>query len=517
MRLLIAVVLVLGPITAGGCTSSRPNDPIATLDRYESAHQRQVPAAGAVYPGLEPMIPARLVFVGDIMLGRGVAPVAAADPDGLFSEARFAITKADLAYANLESPFTVRPHVGPTPYALEADPDLAVLLRTAGFDALSVANNHAGDAGLPSIVDTLIALEDAGVAAIGGGRDWEEAHRPALLDAGETSIATFAFDASQAGLAAGRGPGIARWDASTAEDQIKAALESADLVTVSIHGGVEYATDRDPDMWQIATQLAEWGVDVVWGHGPHMVQPIEVVDPDGDDRPTVIATSLGNFLFDQDRPGTETGAILEVMASTEGVQAYRVGATEHDDRRVHFIEWRLPEGDAVLYGLDWWTLTQPVDTTDSPKTRIEMPDVVIRDAGLGDITGDGTEDLVVAFRRVFRETEVTRLFPDHEWVDEGGRSAHLGVYRPGDFRQWWVAGSLFDPVEVIAVCDGSLAVGYSSLQDPAVVATGGWRWRGFGFATGPDLPGVGIPGCKDVDGDGLQDPVITNRETRERN
>jgi poly-gamma-glutamate capsule biosynthesis protein CapA/YwtB (metallophosphatase superfamily) len=466
---------------------------------------------------LEPVQPVRLVFAGDIMLGRDVAPVAAADPDGVFGDVRFVITKPDLAFANLESPLTIQPHVRLTPYALEADPDAAVLLQMAGFDALSIANNHAGDAGPPSIVDTLVALEDLGVVAIGGGRDWGEAHRPTLLDAGEFTVKSLAFDASQAGLEAGSGPGIARWDTATAEDQIAAARASADLVTVSIHGGVEYLTDPDPHIWQIASQLAGWGVDVVWGHGPHVVQPIEVVDPDGDGRPTVIATSLGNFLFDQHRPGTQAGVVLEVMASIDGVQAYRVGTTEHSDRRVHFVEWLLPEGDAVLCGLDWWTLTQPVDMTDSPRPLIEMPDLVIRDTGLGDVTGDGAEDLVVSFRRDFRETEVTRLFPDHQWVDEDGRSAHLGVYRPGNFRQWWVAGSLFNPVEVIAVCDGSVAVGYSTLHDPAVVATGGWRWQGFGFATGPDLTGFGTPGCADVDGDGLRDPVITNRQTRERN
>ncbi len=66
---------------------------------------------------------ARLLFAGDVMLGRGVAKIAAADADGLFAEIRFEVASADIAVANLESPLTSRPHdpaFGPN--ALEAPP-----------------------------------------------------------------------------------------------------------------------------------------------------------------------------------------------------------------------------------------------------------------------------------------------------------------------------------------------------------------------------------------------------------
>ena len=104
----------------------------------------------AAAPGAGASGPRRFVslFAGDVMLGRGVAPVAAADPHALFAGVRDEISAADLAVANLESPLTLRRHLPAFgPNALEARPASAALLRGAGFDALAIANNHAGDAG----------------------------------------------------------------------------------------------------------------------------------------------------------------------------------------------------------------------------------------------------------------------------------------------------------------------------------------------------------------------------------
>ncbi len=81
------------------------------------------------------------------------------------------------------------------------------------------------------------------------------------------------------------------------------------------------------------------------------------------------------------------------------------------------------------------------------------------------------------------------------------------------FEQVWVAGTLFRPVARLAVCDGSLALAFDSLDDPTIVATGGWVWQRFGFTVPAELPGAGTPGCIDVDGDGRLDPVILDRGT----
>jgi hypothetical protein len=88
------------------------------------------------------------------------------------------------------------------------------------------------------------------------------------------------------------------------------------------------------------------------------------------------------------------------------------------------------------------------------------------------------------------------------------------MYRPGDLRPRWVAGTLIRPVVALAPCDGALAVAYSTLDRPAVVAASAWRWGGFGFVPLPELAGSGTPSCADVDGDGASDPLVLGRSSR---
>src|SRR5438132_12004486 len=126
----------------------------------------------------------RLLFGGDVMLGRGVAPVVARDPASVFAGIRFAVNSADLAVANLESPLTRRPHLPAFgPNALEAPPGSARLLAAAGFDAMGIANNHAGDAGPATVADTMRALAAPGLGVVGAGRTAAEAFRPRIVEA----------------------------------------------------------------------------------------------------------------------------------------------------------------------------------------------------------------------------------------------------------------------------------------------------------------------------------------------
>jgi hypothetical protein len=67
------------------------------------------------------------------------------------------------------------------------------------------------------------------------------------------------------------------------------------------------------------------------------------------------------------------------------------------------------------------------------------------------------------------------------------------------------------PVGLLAACDESAAFAYTTLDDPAVVATGAAVWNGFGFTLAADLAGRGTPSCADVDRDGYLDPVIVDR------
>lgn len=443
------------------------------------------------------------------MLGRNVADVVDLDPDGLFEDVRYVVASADIAVGNLESPLTLRSQVVEGEQLI-ADPDSARLLSDAGFDAMGIANNHAGDAGSESVLDTMVALEAAAVVPIGGGSTAAEAVAPRIIERAGVRVAYLAFDATGQGLVAGENAGVAPWSVAAAQAAVAAAREAADVVTVGLHGGIEYSTATDPQLQRLGELLARWNVDVVWGHGPHVPQPIEAIDPDGDGRMTVVATSLGNFIFDQSRRSTTQGGVLEVLAGPDGVAAWRMGTAEHEDLRVHFEGWELPNGDAVLLGSEWWNLpfAPAVDAEPERPDASQFPHGTVVDAAQADVTGDGVEDVVVAYRHPFRPNAINDLYPDHDFVDANGDSAHIGVFEPGSFRPLWGAGTLFEPIELVLPCDTGVAVGYSNLDDRTVIASGALTWRYFGFAAAPILPGSAVLGCSDVDQDGRTDPVV---------
>lgn len=477
-------------------------------------------AAPAAEPRDVPGSPAasvRLLFAGDVMLGRGVAGIPVSEPAGPLAGVRWPVASADLALANLESPLTTASHdPAAGPNALEAPPSAAAFLAAAGFDAAAIANNHAGDAGPATVPDTVDALAAEGLPAVGAGASLAEAFSPLVVEVHGLRVALLAFDATGAGPRAGpSSPGVAWWDEDLARAAVSRAASSADLVAVGLHGGLEYVPSADPYLLEVARILARAGADVVWGHGAHVIQPVRTIDPDGDGRPTVVATSLGNLLFDQHAPGTRRGALLEVLAGRDGVRAYRVGTAEHRAGPATFRGWGPPRGDAVALGGAWWSLARAV----GPEPGGGPMDLAafegdVADSALGDPDGDGRPDLVVAFRRPFRARDAGLGLRRGSLVDALGRSAHVGLFGPEDLRPRWVAGTLARPVPELAACDGALAVAYSTLDEPGIVAAGAWRWGGFGFVALADLPGPGVPSCSDVDGDGAADALVLERSGR---
>jgi poly-gamma-glutamate capsule biosynthesis protein CapA/YwtB (metallophosphatase superfamily) len=462
---------------------------------------------------LEPLVQrvARLAFVGDLMLGRNVSPVVESDPGSVFERLRPALVAADLAFGNLESPLTTRPHIA-GPHALEAEPSAATLLAGAGFDVLDVANNHASDAGPDTVVDTIRALHAAGLHAVGGGATASAAEAPVVLDANGVTVGVLVFDASGGAAATSTSPGVSTWDTASAYDAVTELRQEVDVVVVGLHGGVEYLKRPDPTLAHLVDMIAGWGVDIIWGHGAHAAYPVEFgADPT---RASVVAPGLGNALFDQRLPGTQVGGLLEVLVDADGVIAVRTGTITIDAGRSAFEGWDVPSGDAVALDGGWWSLVRPWTAATLPPSstsaREMLPDGFdVVAAAVGDVTGSGVADTVISYRRPAIDHAVHERFPGVEWVDETGRSAHIAVYRP-DGSMRWGSAFLFQPIADVAVCTGAIAIAFSTFGDQAVVAGGAWTWDRFGFVTAPPLAGHATPACADIDHDSRLDAVLAD-------
>jgi hypothetical protein len=228
--------------------------------------------------------------------------------------------------------------------------------------------------------------------------------------------------------------------------------------------------------------------------------------------PAHLAVSgLGTLLSGDPSAG---GAVLEVLADEAGVVAFRVGRITHADLRTHFAGWDLPEGDASLLDGEWWTLTRLVTPVPVSRPPADLPfergDLTA--AAVGDVTGDGVPDVAAAYRHPHQPGLLSEALPGAVGVDSRGRSAHLGIFTP-EGEALWAAGVIPRPVGDLAACDGSVALAYTGLDDPGIAATGAAVWRGLSLRPAPELPGIGVPGCADVDGDGHLDPVILGRST----
>ena len=213
------------------------------------------------------------------------------------------------------------------------------------------------------------------------------------------------------------------------------------------------------------------------------------------------------------RPATSDPAspthvtVIEVLGGVTGIVAHRAGLLELTPDELRLPTWRLPGDGADAVALDgaWWSLgpTRPAaeplasPTPDRLRARLAQDPVSamrrLVDVSVGDVTGDGIPDIALSFRRPYRRTLLNASLPRRFWTDADGLSAHVGLYRVTDLSEIWVAGTLVRPVRRLAACTGALAVAYSTLRRPRIVATSAWRWQGFAFLPLPELPGRGTP------------------------
>lgn len=277
-----------------------------------------------------------LCAVGDVLPHRKVKATAVAHGwDWVFAEAAPMLRSADLAFANLESP--VAPGVNEPVHdeVFDAPTEMLTGLAAAGIDVVSMANNHAFDQRPEGIVETWNRVREAGMHSVGAGPDEVAARSPWIAEVDGVRIAFLAFadlsnidgnttrDAPTVFFAGarhcdGRCDGIDRDAVHYAldEDRILGAVRTAeamaDVVVVSFHWGDEFRELPLPEYPALAHRLVDEGVDVILGHHPHVLQPVERIErPDGTH--AVVAYSLGNFVSNMQNARTRDGVVLQLV------------------------------------------------------------------------------------------------------------------------------------------------------------------------------------------------------------
>jgi len=282
-----------------------------------------------------------LLFVGDIMLARGIAGQIKKYQDPRYPFLKIASTtqSVNLTFGNLEGPISSRGKNQGSIYSFRANPEVIKGLKFAGFDILSLANNHILDWGKQALEDTITILNNNSIKTIGAGRNYQEANKPVIINFNIVKIAFLAYtNLYPRSLEATEGKaGISSFETEKVKQAISQIKQTgaADIVIISFHWGDEYQIHSNKTQQNIAHALIDAGADLIIGHHPHSIQEIEPY------RNGWIAYSLGNFIFDQNfSKETQQGLVLKIKIQNKKI-------VEVKPLKIKFSKTFQPELDSL--------------------------------------------------------------------------------------------------------------------------------------------------------------------------
>jgi len=255
-----------------------------------------------------------LIMVGDCLI-HGAIYDDARESDGSYNFYKMVdlvkpiIEKYDLAFYNQES------ILGGTSLGLSSYPrfnspqEVGNTFTDMGFNLVSLANNHTLDRGKTAIYSSLnYWKEKEGVMTAGSYFNEEERITPNIMEKNGITYALLSYTTTTNGLTRPNDAPylVMTYNDKTAKEDIERLRDKVDLLMVSMHWGEEYTHTPTAEQIRIANYLASLNVDIVIGHHPHVIQPIDFI---GD---TMVIYSLGNFISSQYGINKLTGLMASV-------------------------------------------------------------------------------------------------------------------------------------------------------------------------------------------------------------
>jgi len=252
--------------------------------------------------------PVKIIAVGDINLGRQTGQkIIAGEIDYPFANISDYLKSADITFGNLESQLADLDGETQSPtneYRFAGPPAGADSLANAGFDIVSLANNHMWDYGKDRLFETMDNLDRTQVKYVGASRTTENLYQPVIMEVKGQKIAWFAVTAILNGYEKVGAKDYVAWaDDERLIEAIKQVktpptppldkgrMGGVDWIIVSMHRGVEYAETPSKPQMEFAHKVIDAGANIVIGHHPHVPEGIESYNNG------IIFYSLGNFAF----------------------------------------------------------------------------------------------------------------------------------------------------------------------------------------------------------------------------
>ena len=268
-----------------------------------------------------------LVFTGDILLDRGVRQtIERHGVDHLFTrEVDSVLHRAQVAVGNLECPATKTVAPKQKRFIFRGEPEWLQALRHHGFTHLNLANNHTVDQGREGLIDTRRNVAAAGMVPVGAGQNMDEASRPVLLTSTPRRVwlvASLRLALENYTYLPGR-PCVSQEPMDSllvCVSRLKAADPKC-VVIVSLHWGAEHTLQPAPSQRLEARRLIRAGADALVCHHTHTLQTVEHY------RGRPIYYSIGNFIFDQQRPLNSRAAMVQIDVTPDSIASKLIPIT----------------------------------------------------------------------------------------------------------------------------------------------------------------------------------------------
>lgn len=268
-----------------------------------------------------------MIAVGDALIHDGVYKDAKTDKKdengysvydfkSMFTEMKEVIAPYDLKFYNQETIIGGK-SIGLSTYPTFNSPDeIGLDLIETGFNIVNLATNHTLDRGEKAILYSREFWKKQDVLAIGSYDSIEDYDRIIIQEQNGIKYAILGYTTVTNGLKVPNGKDylLNVYDEEKVKKDIEKVRDKVDVLLVSMHWGVEYTHAPVASQREIATYLSSLGVDIIIGHHPHVVEPIEYI---GD---TLVIYSLGNFISAQEGTMKRVGMVVafDVEKETRG-------------------------------------------------------------------------------------------------------------------------------------------------------------------------------------------------------
>ncbi|HZK43802.1 MAG TPA: CapA family protein [Syntrophomonadaceae bacterium] len=237
--------------------------------------------------------------------------------DTYFREVEDLIRAGDYAAVTFEAPMAGKEKVY-TGYPVFNSPDaIANTFKDSGFDLIVTSNNHILDKGITAALRTMQIYKDVGLDTVGTYMTEEESRKFLIKDIRGVKVGYLGYGYGTNGIPVPKGYEFFFnfLDEDKILADIKAIRSEVDILIVMLHWGVEYSIKPTQEQEILAKEILRAGADAIIGSHPHVIQPMEIVEIDGQKK--VIAYAIGNFISHQRGVERNSGIVLKLKFSKD--------------------------------------------------------------------------------------------------------------------------------------------------------------------------------------------------------